>query len=247
MRMGRGDAPGVAAWLCRDAWRLYGEYAPIVLDFMLRTYQHHDVGELRQLVQAGAANAAWGEPWLVRLPAPWITGLADRGIQAGLFTAEEVKAGHAASGSSKLTPPVKAEMVPALVRAPRNYERPIANKPAYRIGETIRTVTDSPEGHTRLPRYARGRNGVIVLYHGSAVFADSNANGNENPQHLYAVRFSASELWGREGDPRASVTLDLYEPYMQHAWKRATYGACARIRRALNVAADKPQTFEDAG
>jgi nitrile hydratase beta subunit len=147
----------------------------------------------------------------------WVTGLADRGIQTGLFTAEEVKTGHAAPGSAKLTPPIKAEMVPALVRAPRSYERPVANKPIYKVGDTIRTVTDSPEGHTRLPRYARGRTGVIVLYHGPAVFADSNANGNENPQHLYAVRFSASELWGREGDPHASVTLDLYEPYMQHA------------------------------
>jgi hypothetical protein len=30
------------------------------------------------------------------------------------------------------------------------------------------------------------------------------------------VRFSARELWGQQGDPRDSVTLDLYEPYFQH-------------------------------
>lgn len=146
----------------------------------------------------------------------WVTGIADRGIQAGLFTAEEVKAGHAAPGSPKLTPPIKPDMVPALVKAPRNYVRPLDIKPMYEVGDTIRTVTDSPDGHTRLPRYARGRTGVIVLYHGPAVFADSNANGNENPQHLYAVRFSARELWGEQGDPRDSVTLDLYEPYFHH-------------------------------
>ncbi len=146
----------------------------------------------------------------------WVTGLADRGIQAGLFTPDEVKAGHAAPGSPKLTPPIKAEMIPTLVKVPRNYVRPLDTKPMYKVGDTIRTVTDSPEGHTRLPRYARGRTGVIVLYHGPAVFANSNANGNENPQHLYAVRFSARELWGEQGDPRDSVTLDLYEPYFQH-------------------------------
>jgi nitrile hydratase subunit beta len=146
----------------------------------------------------------------------WLTGLANRGIAAGLFTAEEVTAGHAAPGTPKFTPPVKAEMIPMVVMAPRNYARPVESKPAYKVGDKIRTVTDSPEGHTRLPRYARGRSGEIVLYHGPAVFADSNANGKENPQHLYAVRFSARELWGQQGDPRDSVTLDLYEPYFQH-------------------------------
>jgi nitrile hydratase len=147
----------------------------------------------------------------------WITGLADRGIAAGLFTAEEVRAGHAAPGSPKLTPPVRAEMAAVAVKAPRNYARSIDTKPMYKVGDKIRTVTDSPEGHTRLPRYARGRTGEIILYHGPTVFADSNAGGSESPQHLYTVRFSARELWGQQGDPRDSVALDLYEPYFQHA------------------------------
>lgn len=146
----------------------------------------------------------------------WVTSLADRGIEAALFTAEDVKAGHAAPGSPKLTPPIKAEMIPVRFKTPRNYARPVDTKPMYKVGDKIRTVTDSPEGHTRLPRYARGRDGVIIHYHGATVFADSSANGNENPQHLYAVRFSARELWGQQGDPRDSITLDLYEPYFQH-------------------------------
>jgi nitrile hydratase len=86
----------------------------------------------------------------------WVTALADRGIQAGLFSAEEVKAGHAAAGGPKLTPPIRREMVPALVKAPWNYVRPLDTKPMHKVGDMIRTVTDSPESHTRLPRYARG-------------------------------------------------------------------------------------------
>jgi nitrile hydratase subunit beta len=146
----------------------------------------------------------------------WVTALADRGIATGLVTAAEVQAGHAAPGSPKLTPPIKSEMVPAMVRAMGNFARPVNTKPLFKVGDKVRTVTDSPTGHTRLPRYARGRTGEIVLYHGAAVFPDSNAEGNENPQHLYAVRFTAAELWGRQGDPRDSVTIDLYEPYLQH-------------------------------
>jgi hypothetical protein len=123
---------------------------------------------------------------------------------------------NAAPGSAKLTPPIKAEMVPIIIKTPRNYARSLDTKPMYKIGDKVRTVTDSPEGHTRLPRYARGRTGEIILYHGANVFADSNASGSEDPQHLYTVRFSARELWGQQGDPPDSVPLDLYEPYFQH-------------------------------
>ena len=147
----------------------------------------------------------------------WAAALIERGIAVGLFTADEVNAGHAVPGSAKLTPPIKPEAVSKMFKMPRSYLRPVDTKPMYNVGDRVQTVTDSPQGHTRLPRYARGRDGVIVLYHGANVFANSNAYGQENPQHLYAVRFSARELWGRQGDPRDSVTIDLYEPYIRHA------------------------------
>jgi nitrile hydratase subunit beta len=146
----------------------------------------------------------------------WVTGLADRGIAAGLFTAEEVRAGHAAPGSPKLTPPVTPQMIPAMVKSSRPSTRPANTTPIYKIGDRVRTVTDSPEGHTRLPRYARGREGEIILYHGAHVFPDSHAMKvpEENPQHLYTVRFSARELWGHQGDAHDSIMLDLWEPYL---------------------------------
>ncbi len=145
-----------------------------------------------------------------------VTALADRAIKAGMITADEVKAGHAASPSQKGSQSLGAAAVSAFLRAPRNYLRATTAEPRYKVGDTIRTVTDSPESHTRLPRYARGRDGVIVLYHGCNVFADASAEDRENPQHLYGVRFAARELWGRDGDPKSSVTLDLYEPYLRH-------------------------------
>ena len=85
----------------------------------------------------------------------------------------------------------------------------------YKVGDKIRTVTDSPEGHTRLPRYARGRDGVIIHYHGATVFADFSANGKRT-RSISTPCASARELWGQQGDPRDLVTLDLYEPYFQH-------------------------------
>ena len=76
----------------------------------------------------------------------------------------------------------------------------------------------NPPGHTRLPRYARGREGEIVALRGTHVFPDSNAHGRgEDPHPLYTVRFMARELWGPDAAPRDSVCLDLWEPYLERA------------------------------
>jgi nitrile hydratase len=75
-----------------------------------------------------------------------------------------------------------------------------------------------PRGHTRLPRYARDREGVIEIVHGTHVFPDTNAHGEgENPQWLYTVRFSGAELWGEEADPTLVVSVDAWESYLEPA------------------------------
>ena len=59
----------------------------------------------------------------------------------------------------------------------------------------------NPTGHTRLPRYARGKSGRRRGGARRFVFPDANAHGRgEHPQWLYAVRFAAAELWGAEAD-----------------------------------------------
>ena len=76
----------------------------------------------------------------------------------------------------------------------------------------------NPTGHTRLPRYVRGRLGTIERDHGAHVFPDSNARfEGENPQYLYTVRFAARELWGEAANPGDAVYLDLWEEYLDVA------------------------------
>jgi nitrile hydratase len=75
-----------------------------------------------------------------------------------------------------------------------------------------------PTGHTRLPRYARGRRGVVDRDHGVWVFPDTHAMGQgPKPQHVYSVRFEARELWGPAAAPRDAVYLDLWDDYMDPA------------------------------
>ena len=95
-------------------------------------------------------------------------------------------------------------------------EREPPRAASFAIGDRVRTRNLHPHTHTRLPRYARGKVGTVELVHGCHVFPDSNAQRRgEDPQWLYTVRFSARELWGH--DEAAAVSIDAFEPYLEHA------------------------------
>jgi Nitrile hydratase beta subunit len=97
----------------------------------------------------------------------------------------------------------------------RPANRKIRQRPRLVAGDKIVTRNLNPRGHTRLPRYARGKRGVVIAHHGAHVFPDTNAHGlGENPQHLYTVRFSARELWGESAEPNERVLLDVWESYL---------------------------------
>ena len=82
----------------------------------------------------------------------------------------------------------------------------------------MRTKNIHPRTHTRLPRYARGKVGVIEHVRGCHVFPDSVATGEgENPQWLYTVLFEGRELWGADADPDLKVSIDAFEPYLEPA------------------------------
>jgi nitrile hydratase subunit beta len=82
----------------------------------------------------------------------------------------------------------------------------------------VRARNIHPAGHTRLPRYVRGRVGTVVLVHGCHVFPDAHARGDgEDPQWLYTVRFDGRELFGPDADPASAVSIDAFEPYLEPA------------------------------
>lgn len=96
--------------------------------------------------------------------------------------------------------------------------REVDEAPAFAQGQSIITRNHQPPGHTRLPAYARCRNGVITRVHAAMVFPDTNAHGlGENPQYVYTVEFSGEELWGDSAEPGTFVRLDLWESYLSAA------------------------------
>lgn len=94
-----------------------------------------------------------------------------------------------------------------------------ARAPAlFSVGDRVRGREPQTTGHTRIPRYARGRTGTIVADHGIYAFADALAAGRgEAPERLYCVAFGGDELWGATSEPRCTVHLDLFEAYLEGA------------------------------
>ena len=135
-------------------------------------------------------------------------------IELGLLAPGEVAEGRMSLPPSPLGRVPTAETVPSILAAGGPASRQSDRPQGFGPGDTVRTRNITPEGHTRLPRYARGRTGEVVAAHGTHVFPDSSAHGHgEDPHWLYTVRFSARELWGK--DSADAVCIDLWEPYLE--------------------------------
>ena len=90
--------------------------------------------------------------------------------------------------------------------------------PRFKPGDRVRARNIHPLGHTRLPRYARGRVGVVDRDHGVFIFPDTHALGlGKKPQHVYSVRFAARELWGPAAPANDAVYVDLWDDYLDPA------------------------------
>ena len=88
----------------------------------------------------------------------------------------------------------------------------------FQVGDAVQARNFQTPGHTRLPRYARSRRGVIAIAHGVFVFPDTHAqDGNRKPQHLYSVQFTMRELWGDGASECDTVHLDLFDDYLEPA------------------------------
>jgi nitrile hydratase subunit beta len=82
----------------------------------------------------------------------------------------------------------------------------------------VRARNLNPAGHTRLPRYVRGKAGVVARDWGVFVFPDTNAHhAGTKPQHCYSVSFDARELWGKsaKANGRDRVFVDLWEDHLE--------------------------------
>jgi nitrile hydratase subunit beta len=150
--------------------------------------------------------------------AVWLDGLVRLLKEAGLASEEEIAAGRALAPPSRLRQVPDATAMAEILRTGTPTERKTARPARFRPGDQVRARVMHPVGHTRLPRYVRGRVGRIEAVRGFHVFPDARAGGRgEEPHWLYSVGFAAEELWGPQGRPGDRIHLDLWEPYFEPA------------------------------
>ena len=148
----------------------------------------------------------------------WLTALSERIVDTGLATRAEIESGRLDAGSERvnlaLTPEEANEM---LFQTPLS-KMDIEIEARFQIGDRVRGRNINPTGHTRMPRYTRGRTGIVERDRGVYPLPDSAVGAPDpKPQHVYVIRFMARELWGERAAERDSLYIDMWEDYLEPA------------------------------
>ena len=143
----------------------------------------------------------------------WLAGLETLLDESGLLSRKEQSGGVACASIDGLRI-LAAEDVAATLAKGGPATMDIDTPPRYQPGDRVQVRNINPGGHTRAPRYTRGKTGTVTLRHGAHIFPDLNAHGQRVGQHLYCVRFAARELWGDDAHIRDGVQVDLWESHL---------------------------------
>lgn len=155
----------------------------------------------------------------------WLHASVQGMLAAGALTAAEWAAQVAYYQAHPDAPMPRREDPQRLARVHERLQRVLKSPrldlpitPQFAVGAAVRVRNLHPAGHTRLPRYVRGKPGRVERYYGIYEFQDAMPVGTEaQPQPLYAVRFDGQELWGNDAEVHSVVYLDMWESYLERA------------------------------
>ena len=146
----------------------------------------------------------------------WTRALETLLQRHGFVSTEEISQGRMLDRGRAPKRILTADRVASVLATGGPCDRPAPAEAVFAVGERVRTKNFHPQTHTRLPRYARARTGVVEAVQGSFVFPDDKAHGKgENPQWVYTVVFDAAEIWGEGADPSLTVSIDAWESYLE--------------------------------
>ena len=132
-----------------------------------------------------------------------LTSLATLCVEKGVVTLEELE--RRAGGAFPL----------ALPSAKGRANAP--DREQFKAGDRVRVRLDHVPGHSRMPAYIRGKQGVVVGVSPVYPFPDAHAHGVEAADEpTYDVRFTTAELWPDAADP-ALVHVGVFQSYLERA------------------------------
>ena len=188
----------------------------------------HESWEVRWFALVQAMRSRSLRPYIERIPAAdylrmsyyerWYSALVTLIIESGAVTTAEVDSGRADPASAKATPALTAAVARELhFRSPQT-EQYIELTPQFHVGDRVLGRNIHPTTHTRMPRYTRGKTGVVERDRGVFNLPDSEKVSTEpKPQHVYLIRYAAQELWGEDASTHDSLYVDMWEDYLEPA------------------------------
>jgi len=148
----------------------------------------------------------------------WLDGLVRILSEKGVISDAEMSGAIASQPFTGAHQPALApDAMDMVMDKGATYTRDTGKTPSFKVGDKVQGRNIHPSGHTRLPRYARGKTGEVVTDYGLHAFADANAHGPDDAQHLYNVRFSSQELWGADGTDGDYIYIDLWDDHLEDA------------------------------
>jgi nitrile hydratase len=183
-----------------EAWEALAFALNAVGVAVLRAY---NVDEYRHAVERMAPAHYLGAPYYERV----LTAAASLLVEKGVVTYADLES--RAGGGFPLA-------LPAAPDAGRTADAAAAAR--FAVGDRVAVRDVRPAGHTRAPRYVRGKRGTVVHVAPPFPYPDASAHGlDATPEPTCHVRFEARELWGDAAGAHESVVVDLWLSYLDPA------------------------------
>jgi nitrile hydratase subunit beta len=146
----------------------------------------------------------------------WLYSTEDLLKEKGAVTAIELATGRSETPVANTVPPVTSEIARVILEQGGTSRTADGTPPRFKPGDVVTARNIHPVGHTRLPRYVRGKRGTVIIDHGIFALPDSNSAGlGLRSQHVYGIRFKARELWGPQASARDTLQIDLFDDYLE--------------------------------
>jgi nitrile hydratase subunit beta len=151
----------------------------------------------------------------------WLHTLEVNCMKSGLFSAEELEARIQAIAQGEQMPIGENDEIAGQLRDLIYFstpaERPVDAPPAFAVGDAVRGRVLEGRRHARIPLYAQGKRGVVLIVNPAFPDPDRSRLGEgEHPEHVYSVSFAGRELWP-DADEHSTVVVDLWESYLEPA------------------------------
>jgi nitrile hydratase len=192
----------------RHDWerRMWGLRTSVLLGHGVPSSVDESRYEIEKLPPAEYLASGYFERWLVANERIY--------VRHGLLTDDELRERSREVASAPADPEL-AERVLKRLRSGVPTRRTLDTPPRFAVGDAVAARTVHTRRHTRLPRYLRGRRGIVEQHLGAFDLPEAAAEGGHEPQHVYSVAFDAHEVWGESAEPNVRIFVQLWESYLE--------------------------------